>query len=889
MAQTQPLVLNDCSGGMTDNYLSAAPNRWKLLKNVLIGEDRLPRTVVGSIIFDEDQPLTGDLNARIGDNPFLEDTQFVRIGNKLHYKIGTGAWTELLGPTGNAAFGAGDTSSFNAFAKWASHLLCTNDGVSSPMKVWHNALGVPQIRNAGLPTLASDPTVVGSVNGIFALAGDIKTRYNAHLDDFGGGNEHANHDTTNQVTSPSATDLATLTTLVNEMLADFDAHQEDAAAGGGSYHRGQRWADRSPISNTVSNDYSAIVTALNDLRDKYNAHDADSRAHTPYSLHQSPLTALIGYGSYIYTFVYYYEYVVDDATFSDYGGVRSVQIDNTSIPAGNNIIAISGIPVLANGSTENYDTANIKVRIFRTELNGTTSYLVGEVTNGTTTYNDTTSDADLISGEVLYTDGGAAEKTLPPKSKYVIVIVDTAYYLNIEVDGEQRENEFIQSIPTDIDGCPGDFSGQIEDKITGGSSFESRPIIFGKNSVWRVDGKLDAFGRGNIEVIRISDVTGCVSHNSIVQTTVGVFFAGNDGFYWTDGYKVQKISEGLETTYKTITDTDLKAKRIYGTYEPSVLFGQLVKWACQYDEASTDNDTVFTLHLRFGIRPSSCFTIESDSGNGSFSPSCINFNGSNFLRGDSRGYLFIHDDNYRTNPKVDVDQDAADWSHETIVWDLITAGLDCGTVAMRKWAARCEVKLKNQGNIGLQMYSINDDASFQSALTPIRIANEVEWGDETFEWGNDECVWNNVLLFQEKRNFPSGTLRFTYKQLRLTNAVVNLFNSDVYGTATVDQAARTITLDDLTFSWPSDPIDYVIALENDDYVNEFMITERTSDSVLTVLDPLVELPASGSYKWVIRGKRKGDVLALQSLMIKFAYQGETTKSFGGASSLGGNA
>jgi len=47
---------------------------------------------------------------------------------------------------------------------------------------------------------------------------------------------------------------------------------------------------------------------------------------------------------------------------------------------------IAAIPVLAGG---NYDTSNIKVRIFRTTDNGSTSYYVGQVTNGTVTFQDT--------------------------------------------------------------------------------------------------------------------------------------------------------------------------------------------------------------------------------------------------------------------------------------------------------------------------------------------------------------------------------------------------------------------------------------------------------------------------------------------------------------------
>jgi hypothetical protein len=61
----------------------------------------------------------------------------------------------------------------------------------------------------------------------------------------------------------------------------------------------------------------------------------------------------------------------------------------------------------------------------------------------------------------------------------------------------------------------------------------------------------------------------------------------------------------------------------------------------------------------------------------------------------------------------------------------------------------------------------------------------------------------------------------------------------------------------------------VIATETDGYVKEYLISERVSDTVITVLDPLNDFPNT-SLKWEVRGKKKGEQLLLLGFNIHWA-------------------
>jgi hypothetical protein len=171
-------------------------------------------------------------------------------------------------------------------------------------------------------------------------------------------------------------------------------------------------------------------------------------------------------------------------------------------------------------------------------------------------------------------------------------------------------------------------------------------------------------------------------------------------------------------------------------------------------------------------------------------------------------------------------------------------------------------------------------------LRPIRYKNNITWGDILPVWGDPSALWNKQGLIEEWRRFPAGGLRCNYKQVIFENALINIVDSDLLGTATVNPVANTATLGG-SFQWLPDIVDYYLSFEHDNYSREFKITASTTTTV-TYEDASNADPASaGTYKWVLRGKPKGEVLQLNGYVIHWAYISKSHTPFS-SSSLGGN-
>jgi hypothetical protein len=586
-----------------------------------------------------------------------------------------------------------------------------------------------------------------------------------------------------------------------------------------------------------------------------------------------------GVNNYLYAFCYIYEYTVGSLTFIDFGATTLVEVPSVNEPSAS-AVGMTAIPAIVSG-LENYDTANIKIGIFRTITNGTTFYKVGEVTNGTTVFSDTMSDATLQNQELLYINGGVLDNDPAPLAKYIHVAGDIAWYANIKEGTEYLTYRVRQSHPGDPDSCPETFYVDMPEEIKGISSINGVPIVLCKKGIYRIDGAYDELGRGAPIAQKIADSVGCVSHNSIVQTQDALFFAGNDGFYTTDGFKVVKISSGLDATYKNLVSSAAKQARITGCLESE---NNRVWWGVTDGSAATDNDVCFVLDLRWGVRPQSTFTTASGT---SFAPTALTFFNGQLIRGDSRGFVFKHDEEYKTDPQIDTTEAPGDWLTETIIHLYVSVATNFGTNFVRKWVTRISLVAKNETNVSLQINSNNDDNRKTKALVPIRFRGNVVWGDELVTWGDITLVWNYDGLIEEWRRFPAGVLRCSYKQIEITNAYVIVANSDTQGTATLNNTAKTVYLDGApTTTWNTDLIDYYISFESDGYTKQFLITDRTDDT-LTVSDASNQMP-TGTQQWVISGYPRGEVMHLLGYTLHYAPLGKTQEAFS-SSKTGANA
>lgn len=778
--QIQPLEVDDFSGGLTDYYIDGPSNKAKTLKNFVIvpyGDKGKLKTRPGSVAYDTTVNQPGGVSERIGslinhdNNSYLLAT----IKRKIYRKPTSGAYVEVTGPSGNPCFGNGDESNIVSWTTWNKHTYVTNDHSTSNVMRLYDEGGTLKLRNAGLPALASNPTLTSTG---------------------GAGN------------------------------------------------------------------------------------------------------------NYVYAFAYYYTYTIGSVTFEDFGAVKQISISNVGAPNVNQI-DITTIPVISNGGTENYDTSNIKVYIYRTQNNGTTFYYEGQVTNGTTTFTSNSSDATISANALLYTTGGVVDNDPPPKARFLHVTNDIMWYAYVIENSQTKTNRIRQSIRFDPDSCPEDFYVDVEDDITGISSVQSVPIVFTKRYAYRLDGFFDEFGRGGIQAQRISDIAGCISNQSIVQTDQGLYYAGPDGFYFCDGYKCDKITRDLPTTYKnlvtgdsddTSTQVTLKQNRIYGTHDS---INRRILWAVNSSFA-TDNDSILCLHMYWGTRPDMPVTLWSNSDLADyFSPTALMFyttqatgqNKSELLRADRRGYLFKHrEDTDFTDPRIDTAANVSAWGTVCIIYNYVSCAINFGTDLVRKWVPRILVQADNATNLSLQVYSMNDANPATKALKEIRYRGNKVWGDPEDTWGNAIDRWNYTGFIEKWLRFPSGGLRCSYKQVQMTNSYTVVTNSDILSTATVNSAANTATLTDtVTYDWPTDSIDYYLSFENDSYVNQFQVSAVTANT-LTFLDSANISPVTGDYQWLLKGYRKGEVLNLLGYTIHYAYLSKSQNTFHGtASETGANS
>lgn len=753
-SNAQPFEVEDFSGGITDHVHEQRTGVAAELTNFLIGGDKKPASRMGSEV-DHATNAQVPSGTRVSGlfNYANSDKLFYQSLNSMYYR-NPSVFTELLGPGGNPAFSTGIATSVPSVAQWNRHLYLTNDAFAIPMKVFKDGAGVYQLRNSGLPALASTPTI-SKAPGAF---------------------------------------------------------------------------------------------------------------------------------SYIYAFHYAYDYTVFDLDYESVGPVAQVAVTDAAEPSASPIV-INGIPVLANGPGENHDLANIKIFIFRTTADGTFLRKVGQVTNGTTTFSDSMSDVTMENtGVSLYINDGTVDYDPPPLHKFNHVVSNTGYYAHLKDElGNISPYKIRQSIPGVPDTGPIDFETFVDDEIEGISSVHAMPMVFCKKFIYRIDQFFDQFGRGGMIPVRVSDRAGCISHQSIVQAENGVFWFGNDGVYFSNGYNVQKVSDGNNDRYKVMLKNTTQANRIVGRFWEKE---RLITWGIQTNSANHDNDTLLVCDLKWGVSERMTFTTWNGR---SFRPSALEVFNNDIYRGDIRGYTFRHDENLTSDPKIDIYKSAAIWVNETIIWQLKTINYNFGGTFFRKYPTRILLTAADAGNTTIQITAINDDGRRTRQCKVIRNRRDFVWRDDDFVWRISDFIWRGAGLIEQWRRFPAGGLRLSTLQLVITNGYSDITNSDTLGTATFSSSLNTAVLDTPARNWPLGSEDYFIATEVDGYVKEYLITSRDSNTQITVNDPANTFP-TGSKKWVIRGYKKDEPLHLLGFNIHWTNVSQTQQTYhSGAASTGENA
>jgi len=576
------------------------------------------------------------------------------------------------------------------------------------------------------------------------------------------------------------------------------------------------------------------------------------------------LAGTAGAIQYTYLLGYKYSYYVNDILHLNVGPLTRLPFASSSA-ADLTPVTIQSIPVLANGVIDNYDlldTTGISIVIYRSQSNGTTTNLLVEIpswtpstaysiddyvlkngvlyvcTTGnsdatwtvgnwsiTTSYIDSATDASIAFNVSPYTEGGVVDNDPPPKCKYVHVANNIGWFLSC-VDSDDTtilENRLRQSVVNDMDSCPASAYIDFEQAGRGISSYLDRVVVFCTDAVYRVDGAYDEIGGGQLTMQRIHDSAGCISARSIVQVQEGIVWAGNNGFYFTDGFSVIRISTEISSRYFNFTQTEQQRSRIYGCVDA---FNKIIYWSVQ-NEVGSINDC--DMHYIYDI-DFKAFTTASNGDN--YAPTaCIAVDGK-LLRGDRRGYVFQHGEEYLSDPKVNNTTSANSWDLAPIIYNYVSMATSFDSLMFRKFVPRITVELLSKSNLSLQIISNNDLSAKKLNLKPIRYRNSLIWGDPLMVWGDPTLLWDGGSLIEGQRRFPAKSLRCSYKQVEFTNAQVVITTSDDRGNGTVTTYPASVTLDSATTTWPENCVGQFISFPADEYATKYLITRRTDTELL---------------------------------------------------------
>ena len=187
---------------------------------------------------------------------------------------------------------------------------------------------------------------------------------------------------------------------------------------------------------------------------------------------------------------------------------------------------------------------DVVIELYRTEANGTIFYKITEVSNPVlndktvntiTIADDSVSDEDLISKEILYTTGGFLDNIPAPSSTLITSFNDRIFLAGLEDKNKIAFSKITES------GEPVEFNDSLFKTVNsegGGISalgvLDDKLIIFKSDSIFYMsgDGPNDLGQQDTyIEPERISSEIGCTQPNSIVLTPAGLMFKSRKGIY----------------------------------------------------------------------------------------------------------------------------------------------------------------------------------------------------------------------------------------------------------------------------------------------------------------------------------------------------------------------
>ena len=255
-----------------------------------------------------------------------------------------------------------------------------------------------------------------------------------------------------------------------------------------------------------------------------------------------PTTALDAGGSltsgstYSYRISYYNTYTGTESA------VGSATTSRT--PSGGNLsILLTGIPDPT--VTGDNDAQCTHVRIYRTkETVDSTWYYIGAVTAGTTSYDDGAADSTI---DKTAANACRFVPQLPPNGNIGCYHKERMWYVDTDDGCYVTPSEFQQPELCSYQTIFRVKEGKA-DGITALYSALGYLFVFTRRSIYYIGGN----GPESFVMDLLTDRTGCIARDSIVELGGALYFAGLEGVYRLTGENVELLSEKIGPLYRAI-------------------------------------------------------------------------------------------------------------------------------------------------------------------------------------------------------------------------------------------------------------------------------------------------------------------------------------------------
>ncbi len=249
-------------------------------------------------------------------------------------------------------------------------------------------------------------------------------------------------------------------------------------------------------------------------------------------------------------------------SFMDYKGnvhfsAPSVGLSTTVSGSGGNGKITLTIPTLRLTSK-----GAVTIEVYRAQVNlSTILYKVGTVANDTTTdtvsFQDTFSDASILSNAILYTTGGILENIVSPGSRVLATYQDRLFVVPLENQSVLNFSKHLSpGLPLEFNDTLTKSFDQIK-TITGAMEMDDKLLIFERNRVFTLSGEgpLNTGEQDTFSAIGLlTSDTGCSGSSSLVLSPLGIMFSSPKGIYL--------ISRGLEPSYIGASVEDYTLKEV---------------------------------------------------------------------------------------------------------------------------------------------------------------------------------------------------------------------------------------------------------------------------------------------------------------------------------------